>query len=187
MNPEKTIILVERKGIGNRLQVFYCGGEGKKQFLWEPSNIILKKKINVSRVFMWCERSLQSFSGNANLSVWQWNYCMFIRNFNNGHVYFSQTVCACIDGDCIWISGHITVLKAAAQSPVWAATPPTGTALLQFPQQQVFHNMSSGVLKLFLILIFIWVAYNQARVRELALAMTHRQTLILAFSVNLNK
>lgn len=48
-----------------------------------------------------------------------------------------------------------------SQSPAGAVAPPTGTALPQFPQQQVFDNVSSGVLKLFLILIFIWVAYNQ--------------------------
>lgn len=30
MKPEKTIILVERKGTGNRLQVLYSGGEEKK-------------------------------------------------------------------------------------------------------------------------------------------------------------
>lgn len=33
MKPEKTIILVERKGIGNKLQVLYSGGEGKNQFM----------------------------------------------------------------------------------------------------------------------------------------------------------
>ena len=30
MKPEKTIILVERKGIRNRLQVLYSGAEEKK-------------------------------------------------------------------------------------------------------------------------------------------------------------
>lgn len=85
-------------------------------------------------------------------SVWQWNYCMFRSNFNNGYVCFS--LCVCMHG---W-SLH---LHLWAHCSVWAAAAPTGTALLQFPQQQVFDNMSSAVLKLFLILIFIWVAYNQ--------------------------
>lgn len=36
MEPEKTIILVERKGIGNRLQVLYSGAEGKINFYKSP-------------------------------------------------------------------------------------------------------------------------------------------------------
>lgn len=87
-------------------------------------------------------------------SVWQWNYCMFISNFNNGCVYFPPRVCMHRFASLGWRLQH-------SQSPAGAAAPPTGTALPQFPQQQVFDNVSSGGLKLFLILIFIWVAYNQ--------------------------
>lgn len=95
-------------------------------------------------------------------SVWRWNYCVFISHFNNEYVFF-KTACACTQMEPAFaFTGTLQHWRLQRrQSAVRAVIPPTGTALLQFLHQQLFHHMSSEVLKVFLILIFILVAYNQ--------------------------
>lgn len=104
---------MERKGISNRLQVVYSGGEEKTNLCKSPITLS-RKRESMFPVFSRGARdpcSLFLAIPTNYFSARQRNYCMFISHVRNK--LFQACVCMHTHSACV--SRHVPALKAAAQ------------------------------------------------------------------------